>query len=143
MAVRSTGRAHWEGTLFEGRGTATLESGAAGPMAVDWNSRAEEQGENTTTPEELIAAAHAACFSMAFSNALAKNDTPATTLDVTATATFVAGEGITSMELTVNGMVEGIDEDEFEKLAEDAKENCPVSKALAGNVPISVAATLG
>jgi lipoyl-dependent peroxiredoxin len=141
MAVRSTGRAHWEGTLAEGRGTATLESGAAGPMEVDWKSRSE--GGANTTPEELIAAAHAACFSMAFSGALARNDTPPTTLDVTATATFVAGEGITSMELTVNGVVEGIEEDEFEKLAETAKENCPVSKALAGNVPISVNATLG
>lgn len=142
MAVRSTARAHWEGTLFEGRGTATLESGVAGPLAVDWKSRAEEPGQNTTTPEELIAAAHAACFSMAFSNALAKNDTPATTLDVTATATFVAGEGITSMELAVNGAVEGIDGDQFAELAENAKENCPVSKALAGNVPISVTAKL-
>ena len=140
MAVRSTGRAHWEGTLLEGRGTATLESGAAGPMEVDWKSRSE--GGANTTPEELIAAAHAACFSMAFSGALAKNDTPPTTLDVTATATFAAGEGITSMELTVNGKVEGIDEDEFEKIAETAKENCPVSKALAGNVAISVTATL-
>lgn len=140
MAVRSTGRAHWEGTLIDGRGTATLESGAAGPMEVDWKSRSE--GGANTTPEELIAAAHAACFSMAFSGALAKNDTPPTTLDVTATATFVAGEGITSMELTVNGKVEGIDEGEFERIAETAKENCPVSKALAGNVPISVTATL-
>lgn len=140
MAVTSTGRAHWEGTLLEGRGTATLESGAAGPMEVDWKSRSE--GGANTTPEELIAAAHAACFSMAFSGALAKNETPPTTLDVTATATFVAGEGITSMELTVNGKVEGIDEDEFERIAETAKENCPVSKALAGNVPISVTATL-
>lgn len=142
MAVRSTGRAHWEGNLFEGRGTATLESGAAGPMEVDWKSRAEEQTGNTT-PEELIAAAHAACFSMAFSNILDKNGTPPTTLDVTATATFVAGEGIKSMELTVSGKVEGIEEDEFEKLAETAKENCPVSKALAGNVALSVTAALG
>lgn len=143
MAVRSTGRAHWEGTLLEGRGTASLESGAAGPMEVNWKSRAEEQGPNTTTPEELIAAAHAACFSMAFSGALAKNDTPATTLDVIATATFVAGEGITGMELEVNGKVEGIDEEKFSELAENAKENCPVSKALAGNVPISISASLG
>lgn len=142
MAVRSTGRAHWEGTLFEGRGTASLESGVAGPMEVDWKSRSEEQGGNTT-PEELIAAAHAACFSMAFSNILAKNDTPATSLDVKATATFVAGEGITGMELEVNGKVEGIDEEEFDDLAETAKENCPVSKALQGNVPISVTANLG
>jgi osmotically inducible protein OsmC len=141
MAVRSTGRAHWEGTLFEGRGTTSLASGAAGPLEVDWKSRAD--GGANTTPEELIAAAHAACFSMAFSNILAKNDTPATTLDVTATATFVAGDGITGMELDVSGKVEGIDQEQFAALAETAKENCPVSKALAGNVPISVTATLG
>lgn len=142
MAIRSTGYAHWEGTLFEGRGTASLESGVAGPMEVNWKARAEEKGA-VTTPEELIAAAHAACFSMAFSNILAKNDTPPTTLDVKATATFVAGEGITGMELEVNGKVEGIDEEEFEALADTAKQNCPVSKALEGNVPISVTATLG
>lgn len=142
MAIRSTGYAHWEGTLFEGRGTVSLESGVAGPLEVNWKARAEEKGA-ITTPEELIAAAHAACFSMAFSNILAKNDTPPTTLDVKATATFVAGEGITGMELEVNGKVEDIDEEEFEALAETAKENCPVSKALKGNVAISVTATLG
>lgn len=142
MAIRSTGRAHWEGNLFEGRGTAALGSGVAGPMEVNWKARAEEKG-SITTPEELIAAAHAACFSMAFSNILDKNGTPPTTLDVTATATFVAGEGITSMELTANGKVEGIEEDKFNELAETAKGNCPVSQALAGNVPISMTATLG
>jgi osmotically inducible protein OsmC len=141
MAVRSTGRAHWEGTLLEGRGTASLESGAAGPVDIDWKSRSE--GGANTTPEELIAAAHAACFSMAFSGVLAKNDTPPASLDVKATATFVAGEGITGMELEVDGKVDGIDEDQFKELAETAKENCPVSKALAGNVPITVTATLG
>lgn len=142
MAIRSTGRAHWEGNLLQGRGTATLESGVAGPMEVNWKARAEEKG-SITTPEELIAAAHAACFSMAFSNVLDKNETPPTTLDVIATATFVAGEGITGMELEVHGNVEGVEEAEFEQMAETAKENCPVSKALAGNVPISVTATLG
>lgn len=141
MAVRSTGRAHWEGSLFEGKGTTSLESGVAGPLDVDWKSRSE--GGTNTTPEELIAAAHAACFSMALSNILAKNDTPPTSLDVTATATFVAGEGITGMELEVHGNVDGIDDDQFNDFAQTAKENCPVSQALAGNVPISVTATLG
>lgn len=141
MAVRSTGRAHWEGSLFEGNGTASLESGAAGPMEVDWKSRSE--GGANTTPEELIAAAHAACFSMAFSNILAKNETPPAALDVKATATFVAGEGITGMEIEVNGKVDGIDEKQFAEMAETAKANCPVSKALAGNVPITVSASLG
>ena len=95
-----------------------------------------------TSPEELIAAAHSACYSMAFSNALAKNETPATSLDVTATATFVPGTGITTMELTVVGDVDGISADKFVALAETAKDGCPVSKALAGNVEITLDASL-
>jgi osmotically inducible protein OsmC len=95
-----------------------------------------------TSPEELIAAAHSACYSMAFSNTLAKNETPPTSLDVTATATFVPGEGITTMELQVAGSVDGISEEKFQELAEVAKNGCPVSQALAGNVEISVEASL-
>lgn len=141
MALKSTGRTHWEGTLFEGSGTASLDSGAVGPMKVTWKARSEDHG-GLTSPEELIAAAHAACYSMAFSNALAKNETPPTSLDVTATATFVPGEGITTMELTVVGDVDGISEETFQELAAAAKDGCPVSQALAGNVEISVAASL-
>lgn len=141
MALKSTGRTHWEGTLFEGSGTTSLDSGAADPMQVTWKARTEDHG-GLTSPEELIAAAHASCYSMAFSNTLAKNETPPTSLDVTATATFVPGEGITTMELTVVGNVEGITEEKFQELAAVAKDGCPVSKALAGNVDISVAASL-
>lgn len=141
MALRSTGRAHWEGDLFGGGGTTSLDSGVAGPLAITWKARSEEQG-GLTNPEELIAAAHASCYSMAFSNALAKNDTPPTSLDVEATATFVPGEGITTMELQVTGRVDGIDEARFQELAEEAKNGCPVSQALAGNVEISLVATL-
>jgi len=141
MALTSTGRTHWEGDLFNGNGTTSLDTGAAAPMQVTWDARTEEHG-GLTSPEELIAAAHSACYSMAFSNTLAKNETPPTSLDVTATATFVPGEGITTMELTVVGDVDGIEEDEFEKLAEVAKDGCPVSQALAGNVAISVQASL-
>jgi osmotically inducible protein OsmC len=141
MALQSTGRAHWEGNLFDGSGTATLDSGAAGPMQVTWKARTEEHG-GLTSPEELIAAAHSACYSMAFSNTLAKNETPPTSLDVTATATFVPGEGITTMELQVAGSVDGISEEKFQELAEVAKNGCPVSQALAGNVEISVEASL-
>ena len=141
MALKSTGSTHWEGTLFEGSGTASLESGAAGPLPVTWEARAEEHG-SVTSPEELIAAAHSACFSMAFSNALAKNETPPESLDVTATATFVPGTGITTMELKVVGDVPGISEEDFLELAETAKNGCPVSKALDGNVEISLEARL-
>jgi osmotically inducible protein OsmC len=142
MALKSIGRTHWEGDLFTGSGTASLDSGAAGPLAVTWKARAEEHG-SVTSPEELIAAAHASCYSMAFSNALAKNETPPTSLDVQATATFVPGEGITLMELEVVGEVENISEEEFLELAETAKNGCPVSQALDGNVEITLSASLG
>jgi osmotically inducible protein OsmC len=141
MALESIGRTHWEGDLFDGSGTTSFDSGAVGPVPVTWQARAEEHG-SVTSPEELIAAAHSACYSMAFSNTLAKNDTPPTSLDVTATATFVPGTGITTMFLEVVGNVDGIDEEKFLELAEAAKNGCPVSQALAGNVEISLSASL-
>ncbi len=141
MALKSTGRAHWEGDLMSGNGTATLDSGAVGPMQVTWKARSEEHG-GLTSPDELIAAAHATCYSMSLSLILAKAGTPPTALDTEATVTFVPGEGITSMELTVRGTVEGISEEDFLAAAETAKVNCPVSKALQGNVPITLNASL-
>lgn len=141
MALKSTGRTHWDGDLFNGSGTTSLDSGAAEPMRVTWKARAEDHG-GLTSPEELMAAAHASCYSMALSNTLAKNDTPSTSLDVQATATFVPGEGITSMELEVKANVEGISAEKFQELAQTAKDGCPVSQALAGNVPISLVAAL-
>lgn len=141
MAIKSIGRAHWEGDLFSGSGTTSLDSGAAGPLDITWKARAEERG-SLTSPEELIASAHASCFSMAFSNTLAKNETPPSSLDVQATATFVPGTGITTMELDVTAHVEGITEEKFQELAEAAKNGCPVSQALAGNVDISLTAGL-
>ncbi len=141
MALDSTGTAHWEGDLISGGGEASLDSGAAGPLTINWKARSEEHG-GTTSPEELIAAAHASCYSMALSNTLAKAGTPPTSIDTSATATFVPGEGITGMALTVKGNVEGISEADFLALAEDAKQTCPVSQALAGNVPITLAASL-
>lgn len=140
MALDSTGFAHWEGDLVSGSGTATLESGAAGPLPISWKARTEEHA-GMTSPEELIAAAHASCFSMAFSSRLAKAGSPPTALDTTATATFVPGEGITGMALKVTGNVPGISDEEFATLAEDAKNNCPVSQALS--VPITIEASLG
>lgn len=141
MAVESTGRAHWEGDLPSGSGTATLDTGAAGPLEITWKARAEEH-DGVTSPEELIAAAHASCYSMALSNGLAQAGHTPTSLDVEATATFVAGEGITQMVLRLNANVPGINEDEFQQAAEAAKDGCPVSQALKGNVPISLEATL-
>jgi osmotically inducible protein OsmC len=141
MALDSTGRAHWEGDLTGGSGTTTLDSGAAGPMQVTWKARSEEHG-GLTSPEELIAAAHAACYSMAFSGRLGKAGGTSIVLDTEATATFVPGEGITGMVLTVRGSANGVSEEEFMSLAEDARENCPVSQALKGNVPISLDASM-
>jgi osmotically inducible protein OsmC len=141
MALKSIGRTHWEGDLFSGSGSTTLDSGAAAPLEVTWKARAEDHG-GLTSPEELIAAAHSACFSMAFSNALGKNETPPKILDVKATATFVPGTGITLMELEVVGDVDGITADEFLALSEAAKNGCPVSQALAGNVEITLNASL-
>jgi osmotically inducible protein OsmC len=140
MALDSTASTHWEGDLFSGSGTTTLDSGAAGPLAVTWKARTEEHG-STTSPEELIAAAHASCYCMALSNELAKAGAPPTSLDVTATATFVPGTGITGMVLRLTADVPGLDEDGLRATAEAAKEGCPVSQALKGNVPITLELT--
>ncbi len=131
----------WEGTLFEGAGKVTLDSSGLGTYDVTWPSRAEK-ANGRTSPEELIAAAHSSCFSMAFSNALARNETPATSLTTTAAVELTPGTGITGITLTVRGVVEGVDNDTFVALAQEAKEGCPVSKALAG-VEISLDAALG
>ena len=142
--MKSTATSTWSGDLFSGSGTTTLTSGAGGPFPVSWASRTEEAA-GKTSPEELIAAAHAACFNMAFSNQLAQAGNPADRLDTSATATFEktdAGFRITSMALSVEGAVPGIDADTFAELATAAKDGCPVSNALAGNVTITIDATL-
>jgi osmotically inducible protein OsmC len=141
MGLDSTGRAHWEGDLTEGSGTTTLDSGAAGPMQVTWKARSEAH-DGLTSPEELIAAAHAACYCMAFSARLGKAGGTGIVLDTEATATFVPGEGITGIALQVRGSADGVSEEDFLSLAEDAKENCPVSQALSGNVPITLDAAV-
>jgi osmotically inducible protein OsmC len=130
MATTRTASTRWEGTLFEGAGQTTLDSSGLGTFDVSWPSRAEE-ANGKTSPEELIAAAHSACFSMAFSNGLAKAGTPATTLDTSAEVDFVPGTGITQIRLIVRGTVEGISNDDFVAAAQAAKEGCPVSQALS------------
>ena len=130
MATTRNATTTWEGTLFEGSGRVELQSSGIGTFDVSWPSRAEEPN-GKTSPEELIAAAHSSCFSMAFSNGLAKAGTPAERLETTAAVTFQPGEGITGIHLTVRGTVPGISADDFVAAAEAAKEGCPVSKALA------------
>jgi lipoyl-dependent peroxiredoxin len=127
---------------MEGSGTITSTgSGALPELPVTWASRTESP-EGRTSPEELIAAAHAACFSMALAHALAQAGNPPERLATSATVTFVPGTGITKSALTVRGRVSGIDEDAFEQAAEGAKEGCPVSGALKGNVELTVDASL-
>ena len=141
MADR-TAHVTWTGSLIEGAGKITsVGSGAFGPLDVTWESRTEDSG-GRTSPEELIAAAHAACFSMALSHGLAQGGTPPDKLDVDATVTFVPGTGITKSALTVRAVVPGIDEPAFLHAAQDAKENCPVSKALAAVPEITLEASL-
>jgi lipoyl-dependent peroxiredoxin len=131
MATTRNASTHWEGTLVEGAGQVTLESSGIGTYDVTWASRAEE-ANGKTSPEELIAAAHSSCFSMALSGGLAKAGTPPTSLDTSAAVDFVPGTGITEIRLTVKGVVEGISSDDFVAAATAAKEGCPVSQALKG-----------
>jgi osmotically inducible protein OsmC len=143
MAAERHAEVSWSGSLMEGSGRIeSTGSGAIGGLEVTWASRSEPDESGRTSPEELIAAAHAACFSMALSHALAQAGTPPERLDVQATSTFVPGTGITQMRLDVTGRVAGLDEVAFLAAAGQAKENCPVSKALAGNVEISLDARL-
>ncbi len=141
MADR-TAHVTWSGSLMDGAGTITeVGSGAFGPLDVTWSSRAEDS-EGRTSPEELIAAAHATCFSMALSHGLAQTGTPPERLDTDATVTFVPGTGITKIHLAVDASVPGLDADGFRAAAETAKENCPVSKALAAVPEITLDASL-
>jgi osmotically inducible protein OsmC len=141
MAAVSRADAVWEGDLPTGKGRVKVASGTFDEFPVTWASRAERH-PGATSPEELLAAAHAACYSMAFSNGLSKAGHKVEELNTTAEVEFVPGTGITSSTLTVRGRVAGIDDAEFQRLAEEAKEGCPVSKALHGNVKLSVDARL-
>jgi osmotically inducible protein OsmC len=146
MAATRRARARWEGTLTEGRGTVSTGTSALFADApVTWAARTES-ADGMTSPEELLAASHAACYAMAFSNVLSEAGTPARSLDVQATATFAPKEGggwhVQSMELSVEGDVPGMDRAAFEEAAREGEAGCPISNALRGNVEISVAATL-
>ena len=145
MAEVRTADVTWNGDLQTGAGTIDyVSSGVLSRMPVSWAARTGPHN-GKTSPEELLAAAHAACFSMAFSARLAKNGTPATTLKVTAAVSFDNASGgwkVTTSRITVVGDVPGIDLATFRTIAEDAKENCPISGALKGNVELVVDASL-
>jgi len=143
MATERNAHVTWNGSLLEGSGTIdSSTSGAIGELSVSWKARSTDEAGGSTSPEELIAAAHAACFSMALSSGLAKAGTPPEKLSTSATVTFQPGEGIVKIALEVEGDVPGIDAAAFQAAAEGAKENCPVSKALAGVPEITLDAKL-
>ena len=141
MANESSATTVWEGNLAKGRGTTLAASGVLPEVEVTWQARTERT-PGTTSPEELLAAAHASCYCMAFSNVLDQAGSAPERLEATATVSFVAGEGVKASRIVVRGRVPGIDQAAFEAAADDAGQNCPISGALRGNVEISVEATL-
>jgi osmotically inducible protein OsmC len=142
MATDRTAEVTWHGSLTEGSGTIdSTTSGVVAPLPVTWTSRAEDP-QGRTSPEDLLAAAHASCFAMALSGALADAGHPADELRTSATVTFVPGTGITKIALSVRGRVPNIDESGFREAAEGAKTGCPVSQALASVPEIALDARL-
>jgi len=144
METTREARATWSGTLAEGKGTVRSgTSGAFGELPTTWKARTEESG-GLTSPEELLAAAHAACFSMAFSNELSKAGFVPDRVDVTASvfAQRLTAWTVISSTLTVTAKVPNIEDAQFQQIAEGAKDNCPISRAIKGNVELAVKATL-
>ena len=146
MATTRRAEATWSGDLVSGSGlVSAVSSGVFADLPVTWAARTEDAG-GKTSPEELVAAAHAACYSMALSYGLGNAGTPPTRLDVSATVTFEVGDAgprVASSALTVRGEVPGLDADAFRAAAETAKDLCPISQAMQGNVSLSVEAALG
>lgn len=140
MPVTSEATTTWTGSLAEGSGTVQFSSSNLGTFPINWKARSEGS-DTTTTPEELIAAAHASCFSMALSNALSENGTPPERVNTSASVTFKPGVGISGSHLNVNATVPGLTQEQFQEIAEGAKTGCPVSQALAG-IEITLEATL-
>lgn len=141
MATTRIANAAWQGSLMDGSGRVSLDSSGLGSFDVTWASRSAEP-DGRTSPEELIAAAHSTCYSMALSHALAGAGSPPDSVDTKAEVTFQPGEGITGIHLTVRASIPGMTADTFAEFAESAKENCPVSKALAAT-KITLDASLG
>lgn len=140
MAATRTAHTVWNGNLIEGAGNTTFDSSGLGTYEVTWKARTEASG-GKTSPEELIAAAHSACFSMAFSHALAEAGYAPEEVQTKADVTFVPGTGITGSHLTMSAKVPGITEEDFQRIAGEAKTGCPVSGALA-SIEITLDATL-
>jgi osmotically inducible protein OsmC len=140
MATTRKASTTWQGGLADGSGQVSLQSSGIGTYDVSWPARSEEPN-GKTSPEELIAAAHSSCFSMALSNVLGKQGHPPTTLETSAEVDFTPGKGITQIRLTVRGTVDDVDNETFVSAAQDAKVNCPVSQALSG-VEITLDAAL-
>ena len=141
MAAQSSAKTEWQGDLAHGAGTTTPASGAIPAVEVSWASRTS-RAAGKTSPEELLAAAHASCFCMALSNELDEAGTPPERLEATATVDFEPDEGVMSAHIVVSGWVDNIDQDTFADAARSASEGCPISGALKGNVDITVEATL-
>ena len=141
MAASSSASTVWEGDLAHGAGVTTPASGAFAATDVSWASRTK-RAAGKTSPEELLAAAHAACYCMQLAHELAEAGTPPERLEASATVDFEPGQGVLSSRLAVTGRVPGIDQDAFSAAASSAGENCPISGALKGNLEISVDATL-
>jgi osmotically inducible protein OsmC len=141
MASESRATTVWEGTLERGRGETTAASGTLSSVEVTWQARVERT-EGTTSPEELLAAAHASCYCMQLSHELGGAGHAPERLEATAVVSFVPGEGVKSSRVTVSGRVPGIDQAAFSDAARAAGEGCPISGALRGNVEIEVDATL-
>lgn len=140
MATVRKAHAVWSGDLKSGTGEVTFDSSGIGTHPITWKARSEESG-GQTSPEELIAAAHSSCFSMAFSNELGKKGHTPEKLETSAEVDFIPGTGITTSKLTVKGKVPGISAEDFEEIAQAAGQACPVSQALKG-IKITVDATL-
>lgn len=140
MAVTTESTTVWAGSLAEGSGEVRLDSSKLASFDVNWRARSEGES-GTTTPEELLAAAHSSCYSMALSHALTGSGYTPESIQTTAAVTFEAGKGVLGSHLLVSARVPGLDPAEFEKFAADAKVNCPISKALAG-VSITLEAEL-
>jgi osmotically inducible protein OsmC len=141
MAAQSSATTVWEGGLAHGAGTTTPASGAFPAVDVSWASRTS-RAAGKTSPEELLAAAHASCFCMALSHELGEAGTPPERLEATASVDFEPGEGVRSSHIVVRGRVTGIDQDTFSDAARSASEGCPISGALKGNIDITAEATL-
>ena len=141
MASESSATTVWEGDLAKGCGTTSTASNAVPELEVSWPARTERTAE-TTSPEELLAAAHASCYCMGLSHELGEAGNPPERIEATATVSFVPGEGVKSSHIVVQGRVPGIDQSGFETAARSAGESCPISGALKGNVEITVEATL-